>query len=86
MELVSILILVIAVIYLTKNAKGKQVVEHLGNTAVNLAASADDASAALHKQCRELLMTDEEATEAKAHAKAKLQKAEAIAEDYSDIL
>lgn len=75
MELVSVLVIIIILVYVTKNAKGKQVVEHLGNTAVNLAASADDASAALHKQCHELLMTNEEAVEAKARAKAKIAKA-----------
>jgi hypothetical protein len=75
MELVSVLVIIIVLVYVTKNAKGKQVVEHLGNTAVNLAASADDASAALHKQCHELLMSNEEAEAAKAKAKAKIAKA-----------
>lgn len=85
MELVSVLVIIIVLVYVTKNAKGKQVVEHLGNTAVNLAASADDASAALHKQCHELLMTNEEAAEAKTRAKAKIAKAKkVVAEDYDD--
>ena len=87
MELISVLILIVVLVYLTKNTKGKAVMDHLGNTAVNLAASADDASAALHKQCHELLMSDEEAEAAKARVKAKLaaEKADNIA-DYSDIL
>ena len=84
MELTTIFVIVIALVYLSKNDKGKQVVNHLGNTAVNLAASADDASAALHKQCHELL-SDEAAAKAKAEAKAKIAKAEkVVAEDYDD--
>lgn len=84
MELTTIFIIVIALVYLSKNDKGKQVVNHLGNTAVNLAASADDASAALHKQCHELLMTDAEAEAAKAKAKAKIAKAKTVDEDLDD--
>lgn len=75
MELVSILILIVVLFYLMKNAKGREVIDHLGNAAVNVAASADSASAALRKQCDELLMNDEEAAAAKARAKAKIAKA-----------
>lgn len=85
MEFSSLLIIVIVIIYATKNAKGKQVVEHCGNTMVHLAASADKASAALEKQCDELLMSDEEATAAKTRAKAKIAKAKkVVTEDYDD--
>lgn len=85
MELTSIIIVVIALGYFTKNAKGRQITDHLGNTAVHLAASADKASAALERQCDELLMSDEEATAAKARAKAKIAKAKkVVAEDYDD--
>lgn len=75
MELTSLLIIIIVLVYLAKNSKGKQFMDHCGNTMVNLSAAADDASAALHKQCHELLMTNEEAAEAKARAKAKIAKA-----------
>lgn len=86
MELTSLLIIIVALVYLTKNSKGKQFMDHCGNTMVNLSAAADDASAALHKQCHELL-SDEAAAAAKTVAKAKIAKAETIAEDdYSDIL
>lgn len=85
MELGTILIIVIALGYATKNAKGKQVVEHCGNTMVHLAASADKASAALEKQCDELLMSDAEVEAAKAKAKAKLS-AKTVADDYSDAI
>lgn len=87
MEFSSLLIIAIVVIYATKNAKGKKVAEHCGNTMVHLAASADKASAALERQC-DLLLSDEEMAEASAKAKAKLAKAKAdnVADDYSDIL
>lgn len=75
MEFSSLLIIAIVLVYVTKNAKGKQVVEHCGNTMVHLAASADKASAALERQCDELLMSDAEAEAAKARAKAKIAKA-----------
>ena len=85
MEFTSIIIIIIALGYFTKNAKGKQITDHLGNTAVHLAASADKASAALEKQCDELLMTDAEAEAAKARAKAKIAKAKkVVTEDYDD--
>ena len=83
MELVSIIILVVVLIYLMKNSKGKEIINHVGNAAVNVAASADSASAALRKQCDELLLSDEEAAAAKIRAKAKIAKAKATA-DYSD--
>lgn len=87
MELTSLLIIIVALVYLAKNSKGKQFMDHCGNTMVNLSAAADDASAALQKQCHELLMSDEQAEAAKAKAKVKLTKAETVAEDdYSDIL
>lgn len=88
MELTSLLVIAIVIIYLSKNEKGKAVVNHFGNTAVHLAASADKASAALERQCDELLMSDEEAAEAKIRAKAKIAKAKAKKdlEDLEDAL
>jgi hypothetical protein len=84
MELTSLLIIIVALVYLAKNSKGKQFMDHCGNTMVNLSAAADDASAALHKQCHELL-SDEAAAKAKAEAKAKIAKAKkVVAEDYDD--
>lgn len=87
MELTSIFVIVIVIIYLSKNEKGKAVVNHFGNTAVHLAASADKASAALERQCDELLLSDEEAAAAKSIAKAKLAKAKTkktVVDDYDD--
>lgn len=84
MELTSIFVIVIALVYLSKNSKGKQFVDHCGNTMVNLSAAADDASAALQKQCHELLMTNEEAAAAKTVAKAKIAKAKTVVDNYDD--
>lgn len=89
MEIPSIIILGIIIIYLSKNEKGKQITEHVGDTAVHLAASANKASAALERQCDELLLNDEEAAAAKACAKAKIaktSKAKAVVNDYDDAL
>ena len=85
MELGTILIIVIALGYFTKNEKGKQVLDHAGNTAVHLAASADKASAALERQC-DLLLSDEEAKAKSQQVKAKLaaKAKEVVAEDYDD--
>lgn len=86
MELTTIFILVIVLAYLMKNTKGKAVIDNLGETAVHLSSAANKASAALERQCDELL-SDERVAEAKAKAKAKLAEAETVAEDdYSDIL
>lgn len=71
MELITLLLILVALVYLTKNAKGKAVVDHLGNTAVHLAASADKASAALERQCDELL-SDKEAEALKAEVQASM--------------
>lgn len=87
MELSTLLIVIIVIIYLTKNEKGKRFVDHCGNTAVNLAASADDASKALHRQCQELLLSDEEAEEKSKAVKAKLAaaaKAKVVEDNYDD--
>lgn len=88
MELGTILIIVIALGYFTKNEKGRKVLDHTGNAAVHLAASADKASAALERQCDALLLSDAELEKLKTEAKAKLAKAKAdnVADDYSDIL
>lgn len=83
MELTTIFILVIVLAYLMKNTKGKAVIDNLGETAVHLSSAANKASAALERQCDELL-SDEKVNEAKARAKAKLAKAKAVAEDYDD--
>ena len=80
MELTSLILIAIALVYITKNEKGRKVLDHAGNTAVHLAASADKASAALEKQCDELLAP--EAPEAKAELKAKLVKKSI--DDYDD--
>lgn len=87
MEFSGILILIVVVIYFTKNDKGKEIVSNVGDTAVHLSAAANKASAALERQCDELLLSDAELEKLKTEAKAKLAKAETIAEDdYSDIL
>lgn len=89
MELGTIIIIAIVVIYATKNEKGREVVNNLGDTAVHLSASASKASAALEKQCDELLMSDAEVEAVKAKTKAKLakaSKAKVVEENYDDIL
>lgn len=86
MELTTIFIIVIVLVYATKNNKGKEIANNMGNAAVHLSAAASKASAALERQCDELLLSDAELEKLKAEAKAKLAKAETIAEDYSDIL
>lgn len=83
MELTTIFILVIILIFLMKNEKGKKVVHHFGNAAVHVAASADKATAALERQCDELL-SDTEAEESKKALKAKIAKAKTVADDFSD--
>lgn len=83
MELGTILIIVIALGYFTKNEKGRKVLDHTGNAAVHLAASADKASAALERQC-DLLLSDEAAAESKAKLKAKIAKAKTVVENYDD--
>lgn len=97
MEIPSIIILVIVLIFLMKNEKGRKVVDHFGNTAVHIAASADKASAALERQCDELL-SDKEAEALKAEVMADMvaeakatkpkvkasKKAKAIVEDLDD--
>ena len=84
MELGTILIIVIALGYFTKNEKGRKILDHTGNAAVHLAASADKASAALERQCDELL-TDEEAKTKSAKVKEQLKAAKAAkAETTSD--
>lgn len=90
MEFSSIIIIIIIVAYLSKNKKGKQILDNVGDTAVELSAASKSAATALHKQCDELLMSDEEA-EAKskavkaklAAAKAKAKKAETV-DNYED--
>ena len=93
MELTTIFILVIVLIFLMKNEKGRKVVDHFGNTAVHIAASADKASAALERPCDELL-SDKEAEALKAEVQASMAeeakaakpkvKAKAVIEDLDD--
>lgn len=96
METLAIIVIIIVLVYVTKNEKGKKVVDHFGNAAVHIAASADKASAALERQCDELL-SDKEAEALKAEVqasmaeevkatKAKLAKKTEDIADYSDIL
>lgn len=84
MELSGLIIIAIALVYLTKNSRGKQVLDNFGDAAVEISAAAKSASTALHKQCDELLQPD--TPEEKAQLKAKLAKKTEDDADYSDIL
>lgn len=78
----ELLIVIIVVVYLAKNAKGRAVIDNLGDTAVELSAASKSAATALHRQCDEL-MNNEEAAAATAKAKAKLNKAKSV-DNYDD--
>ena len=84
MELTTIFIIIIVLVYATKNTKGKQVVEHCGNTMVHLAASADKASAALERQCDELLSEETNKDELKAKLAKSSKAKKVVTEDYDD--
>ena len=99
MELTTIFILIIVLVFLMKNEKGKKIVHHFSNAAVHVAASADKATAALERQCDELLMSDEEAEALKAEVRASMaeeaeakpkakasKKAKTVADDFSDAI
>ena len=75
MEFTTIIILGVILVYFTKNAKGKEIVNNVGDTAVHLSAAANKASEALERQCNEPLMSDEEAASKAKAAKAKIAKA-----------
>lgn len=87
MELTTIFIFVIVLAYFMKNTKGKAVIDNLGETAVHLSSAANKASAALERQCNELLMSDEEAKAKSEAVKAKLaaaSKAKVVEDNYDD--
>lgn len=85
MELLPVIILIVALGYLTKNSRGKQILDNVGDTAVELSAAAKSASTALHKQCDELLQPDSDEDKAALKAKIKPAKAKAAKKDLEDL-
>ena len=71
MELTSLLIIAIVLVYLTKNNRGKQVLNNFGDAAVEVSAATKSAATALHRQCDELL-SDSEAEALKAEVMAEM--------------
>lgn len=88
MEFTTIFIVIVVIIYLSKNERGKRITNHVGGAVEHLAASADKAAEALERQCDELLQPD--TPEEKAELKAKLSKVKtstkAVVNDYDDAL
>lgn len=95
MEIPSIIIIAIVLVYLTKNNRGKQVLNNFGDAAVEVSAATKSAATALHRQCDELL-SDKEAEALKAEVQAAMvaeakatkpkasKKAKTVADDFSD--
>lgn len=71
MEIPSIIIIAIILVYLMKNTKGKQILDNFGDAAVEVSAATKSAATALHRQCDELL-SDEEAEALAAEVKASM--------------